>query len=260
MLLGDCNKTKSLIFLSTGNIVQFHVKKITTLPDQFISLKTTPLQIVTSYGNIFQCDQNVSISFSLVCDGNKDCNGEEPSDELNCPSSNGSASCPTWYYLHGMECLLPFTLRPQHITKPLMKTPSQNCSAHKLLSSREGCFDFTDICIFEHHGYNIIPCKRGEHIQSCKQFQFQFHGITHVMEIGTAQMVLMSQKQTCVITTGCVMVPLSVREPIYVFIWLIHAMVNLIVLLEMMNCFAHYPGTCVPLVAHVYYLQLSATT
>ena len=171
VLLHDYKKTKSLIFLSTGNIVQFHVKIITTLPDQFISLKTTPLQIVTSYGNIFHCKQNVSISFSLVCDGNKDCPGEEPSDESNCPSSNGSLSCPAWYHLHGMECLLPFTLRPPHITKLLMRTTAQNCSSHKLLSCTEGCFDFTDICIFKHHSYNIIPCKRGEHIQSCKQFQ-----------------------------------------------------------------------------------------
>ncbi len=171
VLLHRC--TKLLSYMSMGNIVQFQIKEMNTVPDQFISLKTTPQQIVTLHGNIFQCDQNVSISFTFVCDGYKDCPGEESSDELNCPLSNGSVSCPAWFYVHiGMKCFLPFSLRPLKIQqKPLMSITTQNCSSQKLLSCTEGCFDFADICLFKHHGYNMIPCKRGEHIQSCKQFQ-----------------------------------------------------------------------------------------
>ncbi len=167
-----CGVSLMLSYMSVGSIFQFKFSETTKKPQEYLLVNMFEQRSFATSGNLFACDENIFISFAFVCDRKTDCPGKELADELDCPWTLDSVSCSKWLHqpVDG-KCLLPLSLRSPSLFSPTKYISSGKCSENKLLSCREGCFHFSDICIYKLQGQHIIPCKRGEHIQNCKTFE-----------------------------------------------------------------------------------------
>ena len=176
-------------------------------------------------GNLFQCQNNVIISSSFLCDDINDCGDHDTSDEKGCQCNVTESnfrkckliskqktkySCTFLFSLsqgcgfnqlynsmikknqslskkniHCFEGQVQYSqfindLVPDceydepHLHNVYRNLATYSCPSPNFIPCRKGhsqCFTIADTCVYRLNKVNnLIPCRTGEHIQKCKEF------------------------------------------------------------------------------------------
>ena len=156
----------------------------------------------TNYGNVFECEQGIFVAYCFVCDGKKDCPGDEAFIEMACSceenvdiskkcklvvSKDGIKTCSLFYLtMKDGTCLLyePVnSMKMSHQTfnsstsfKPIFKSDLKlTCQDNGQLSCKpryRNCYNITELCSYRLDENNLLtPCETGEHIENCRDIQ-----------------------------------------------------------------------------------------
>ncbi len=183
-----------------------HINNMDKIAGIFINIRKSVRKHVG--GNTFRCQNGSYISITFVCDGENDCQEENPLDETDCLCNTSALSgtekwtsifhnklafsCPQ-YQGSSIKFLQLFTAEPRIISKGKQQSymegsVSSLVSVHHAASNalsfcldlsqipcEKGfltCYNISDICSYTlDHKKNIFPCQNGQHIISCTHFE-----------------------------------------------------------------------------------------
>ena len=183
-----------------------HVNNMHKTAGIFINIRKSVRKHVG--GNTFRCQNGSYISITFVCDGENDCQEENPLDETDCLCNTSALSgtekwtsifhsklafsCPH-YQGSNKKFLQLFTAEPRIINKGKQQNYREG-SVSSLVSVHHAapnalsfcldlsqipcekgfltCYNISDICSYTlDHKKNIFPCQNGQHIISCTHFE-----------------------------------------------------------------------------------------
>ena len=194
---------QTLPLLNAGNtslIVERYFNKIyiTTVKQQYLSqglcIKQSSAQKFRAHGNIFPCKQWVYISAVFVCDGTRDCPGDDiqcvckPTEKTlpkMCKSFEIDSKHPVCGPLYNQTSKGTCQVFTESWANEKSKSPQTNetfsfckvedlkfpCKHNDLLQ----CFHISHICRYNKHSADstkvLAKCRHGEHMRECENFQ-----------------------------------------------------------------------------------------